>query len=102
MPVANAENMLKEAKALTGKTGRSETENEHLSDLLKNARKELKFAEVLGYGSEKDFKNLYKQLDMIDEKIKEAKSGNGFFDKVKIYLKDAVQSSQKKSSPGKK
>ena len=95
LPVANAENMLKEAESLTEKAGRSETENKHLSDLLKNARKELKFAEVLGYGSKKDFKNLYGQLDKIEEKIKEGKSGAGFFEKIKLHLKEAFQSSQK-------
>lgn len=97
LPVANAENMLKEAETLTEKADRSETENKHLADLLKNARKELKFAEVLGYGSKEDFKNLYDQLDKIDDKIKEGKSGTGFFNKIKNHLKNAVQSSQKNS-----
>ena len=101
LPVANAENMLKEAERLTGKTGRSETENKHLADLLINAREELKFAEVLGYGNKKDFKNLYGQLNKIEDKIKEGQSGSGLFDQIKLHLKEAFQSSQK-SNPKEK
>ncbi|MGD9878000.1 MAG: hypothetical protein AB7S84_14675, partial [Desulfococcus sp.] len=71
-----------------------------LADLLKDARTELEFAQALGYGSKKDFKNLYKQLDQIEDKTKGGKSGSGFFDKIKGYLKDTVKSSQKESGNG--
>ena len=97
LPVAAAENYLKEAETLAEKSDRSKEENERLADLLKDARKELEFAKVLGYGSKKDFKNLYKQLDQIEDKTKGGKSGKGFFDKIKGYLKDTVKSSQKES-----
>ena len=97
LPVATVESYLKEAETLAEKSDRNKEENERLADLLKDARKELKFAQALGYGSKKDFRNMYKQLDQIEEKTKCGKSGKGFFDKIKRYLKDTVKSSQKES-----
>ena len=102
LPVAIAENYLKDAETLAEKGDRSEEENKRLADLLKDAHTELEFAKALGYGSKKDLKNLYKQLDQIEDKTKGGKSGTGFFDKIKGYLKDAVKSSQKDSENGKK
>jgi hypothetical protein len=101
LPVTTAEKYLKEAETLTEKGDRSKEENERLAELLKDARTELEFAQALGYGSKKDFKNLYKQLDQIEDKTKGGKSGKGFFDKIKGYLKDTVKSSQKESENGK-
>jgi hypothetical protein len=97
LPVATAEKYLEEAETLAEKGDRSKEEDERLADLLKDARTELEFAQALGYGSKKDFKNLYKQLDLIEDKTKGGKSGKGFFDKIKGYLKDTVKSSQKES-----
>ncbi|MGD9878418.1 YfdX family protein, partial [Desulfococcus sp.] len=70
LPVTTAEKYLKEAETLAEKGDRSKEENERLADLLKDARTELEFAQALGYGSKKDFKNLYKQLDQIEDKTK--------------------------------
>lgn len=97
LPVVTAEENLNDAETLAEKTDRSKEEDKHLTGLLTDTRKELKFAEVLGYGSKKDFKNLYEQLDQIENKIKGGKSGSGFFDKIKSYLKDITQSSQTES-----
>lgn len=94
LPVYTADQLLKDAEPLAEKADRNKVENEMLADLVKNARAELRFAEALGYGSKKDFKNLYEQLDQIEEKTKDGKSGSGFFTKLKGYLKDTVQSSQ--------
>lgn len=101
LPVVTAEKYLKEAETLTEKGDRSKEESERLADLLKDARTELEFAQALGYGSKKDFKNLYKQLDQIEDKTEGGKSGKGFFDKIKGYVKDTVKSSQKESENGK-
>jgi len=101
LPVGTAEKLLKEAKTLAEKADRSKEENERLADLLKDARKELEFAQALGYGSKKDFKNLYKQLDQIEDKTKGGKSGTGFFTKIKGYLKETVKSSQPESQSDK-
>ncbi len=101
LPVVTAEKYLKEAETLAEKGDRSKEEDKRLADLLKDARKELEFAEALGYGSKKDYKNLYKQLDQIEDKTKGGKSGTGFFDKIKVYLKETIKSSQKASGSGK-
>ena len=85
-------------ETLAEKAGRSEEENKRLADLLKDAQTKLKFAEALGYGSKKDFKNLYEQLDQINDKTEGGKSGTGFFAKIKGYLKDTVKSSQPEES----
>lgn len=96
LPVMIAEQLLKDAEPLAEKSDRTDEEIKKIADLLKKARAELKFAEALGYGSKKDFKNLYEQLDMIEEKTERGESGKGFFAKIKGYLKDAVGSSQSK------
>ena len=97
LPVVTAENLLKEAETLAEKADRTEKENNRLAGLLKDARTELEFAQALGYGSKKDFKNLYKQIDKIEDKTEDGKSGTGFFTKIKEYLKDTVKSSQPES-----
>ncbi len=101
LPVTTAESYLKEAETLAEKGDRSKEDNERLADLLKDARKELEFARVLGYGSKKNFENMYKQLEQIEEKTRGGKSGKGFFDKIKEYLKDTVNSIQKEWENGK-
>jgi hypothetical protein len=97
LPVATAEKLLKDAETLAEKVDRSEEDNKRLADFLKDARKELEFAQALGYGSKKDFKNLYEQIEEIEDKTEGGKSGTGFFTKIKGFLKDAVKSSQPES-----
>jgi len=96
LPVLMAEELLNKAEALTEKNHRNEEENKHLSTLLAQAREELKLAQVLGYGTQQDFKNLYAQLDTIESKTADGKSGTGFFAKIKQYLTNTVASSQLK------
>lgn len=98
LPVTTAENLLKEAETLAEKEDRSDEENKRLTGLLEEARTELEFAQALGYGSKKDFENLYEQLDQIEDKTEGGKSGKGFFDKIKGFLGDTVDSSQPKQS----
>lgn len=98
LPVMQAKDMLKEAETLAEKADRSKEENKRLRDLLQNARRELEFAQALGYGSQEDCKNLFQQLDKIEKKAKGGRSGTGFFEKIKEYLQDAMESSQKKDN----
>ncbi len=86
IPIVTAEELLKRAEVLAEKQGRKEAENKALEQLLKAAREELKFAQALGYGTEQDFKDLYKHLDEIEVKTKGGKFGKGFFDKIKTAL----------------
>lgn len=86
LPVVRADQMLKEAEKLAEKEDRTDEENKELSDLLEEARTQLKMAELLGYGDEEAFKSSYKQLDAIAKKTEGGKSGKGFFDKIKQTL----------------
>lgn len=97
LPVVIAENLLKDAQALAEKPSRTENENKRLAAFLFHARTELNFAEALGYGTKKDFKNLFDELSQIEEKTQGGKSGKGFFDRIKGFLGDTVESSQKES-----
>jgi hypothetical protein len=88
LPKIRAEAMLKEAEKLAQKSDRNGDENKKLHDLIEGTRNELKLGETLGYGTKKDYKPLYEQLDDIKEKTQDGKSGTGFFDKIKDSLRD--------------
>lgn len=94
LPVVTAESLLKDAEQLAENADRTEDENRRLTQLLDAARTELKFAEALGYGSKKNFKNLYEQLDLIADKTEDGKSAKGLFDKIKKFFSEASTSSQ--------
>ena len=88
LPILRVEQMLRRAEQLAEKAKRTEAEQKELNDILKAARIELQFAEVLGYGKEGDFKPFYKELDKIAAKTKGGKHGKGFFDVLKKALSD--------------
>ena len=98
LPVVAAENLLEEAEGLAENADRSKEENKRLGGLLEDARTELEFAQALGYGSKEDFSNLFEQLDEIEKKTEGGKSGSGFFDDIKEFLGDALDSSQPEKS----
>lgn len=83
LPVLRAELLLKEAEKLAEKSNRSEKENESLSNQLSEARKQVRLAEVLGYGKKKTYKPIYEQIDQIEKKSRGGKSGRGWFDNIK-------------------
>src|SRR6476660_3316969 len=75
LPILRADMKLAKADALAQKEGRSEEDNKNLAKLLNEAREQLKFAEALGYGTKKDHKMLYSEIDTIESKTKGGKSG---------------------------
>ncbi len=83
LPVLRAELLLKEAEKLAEKSSRSEKDNESLSNQLSEARKQVRLAEVLGYGQKKTYKPIYEQIDQIEKKSRGGKSGRGWFDNIK-------------------
>lgn len=93
LPISNAQALLFEAEKIVNNTNRSAEENKRLELILKSARSELKFAEALGYGTKKDFKKLYEELDAIEGKTKGGKSGEGVFNTIKTYLSDILKDS---------
>lgn len=90
LPVLRAERLLKNAEALAENEERTVKDNETLSDLLAEARNQLKMAELLGYGTKKSFKPMYEQLDAIEQKTAGGKGGKGWFDKIKQQLSDLI------------
>ena len=88
LPTLRAERLLKQAQTLAEKKDRSKEESDKLSAHIKGARDQLKMAELLGYGKKKDYKPMYEQLDEIEKKSADGKSGQGWFDKIKKQLSD--------------
>lgn len=52
------------------------------SEYVEAAREQLKIAEALGYGEKGDFKELYENLDDLDEKIDAREDTGNIFDKI--------------------
>ncbi len=94
LPVITAKSLLQQAATLAEKEDRSKEDNKHLTQLLDRTRTELEFAQALGYGSKKDFKDLYQLLDDIEDKTQDGKSGEGLISKMKELFKNAPDSSQ--------
>jgi len=92
LPVLRADAKLTRAEALAQKEGRSEEDNKTLTRLLNEAREQLKFGEALGYGTKKDHKMLYAEIDQIENKTKGGKYGKGFFADVKQHLSELSRS----------
>jgi len=88
LPTLRAEWLLKKAEALAENEGRTIKDNETLAGLLAEARNQLQMAEVLGYGTKKSFKPIYKQLDEIETKTAGGKGGKGWFDVIKQQISD--------------
>ncbi len=88
LPLLRSQHMLAEAEKLAENEKRSEEESKQLDALLKAAVEELKLAEVLGYGTGKDFAPLHKQISEIKDKAAGGKSGKGWFDKLKQQLSE--------------
>ena len=100
LPVATAQALLNEAEQLAETEGRDEDQSQRLTQLLKQARTELEFAQALGYGGEGDFANLYGQLDSIAERTEGGRAESGLFAKIREYLEDTLANSQPESSTG--
>lgn len=90
LPALRAKHLLNNAEALAENEKRTDKDNETLTKQLEEARKQLKMAELLGYGDKKSFKSMYEQLDQIEKKTAGGKSGKGWFDKIKQHLSDLI------------
>jgi hypothetical protein len=90
LPVLRAENLLKNAEALSENEERTVKDNETLAKQLEEARTQLKMAELLGYGTKRSFKPMYEQLDQIEQKTSGGKGGKGWFDKIKQQVSDLI------------
>lgn len=82
LPVMRAEALLTAAEELAENDDRTTEQNQKLTDMLNAARNQIKLAQALGYGEKKMFKPIYKEIEAIEQKTKEGKSGVGFFDRL--------------------
>ena len=82
LPYLRAEELLKQAEELTELSDRSEEQNDELTGLLAEVRKNLELGEMLGYGSGNNYESLRTELDQIEEKTSDGKHGKGIFDKM--------------------
>lgn len=88
LPKHRAEELLELSQGLSEKKDRTTKENDDLANDLKEARNQLKIAELLGYGDKKAYKPMYDQLDEIEKESAGGKSGTGWFDKIKKQLSE--------------
>ena len=92
LPLLRSEALLKRAEEQAEKADRSEAENEELNDTLAAISNQLAMAKLLGYGDQGDYKSLHAQLNEIQKKTKDGKSGKGLFDKMKAGMSELWKS----------
>ena len=96
LPVVKAQEALKNAESLAEKKDRTKDDNDRLKASMDQARGQLEFAQALGYGTKKDFDQMYAQLTEIRDKTADNKFGAGWFAKIKASIADFLNSSQSK------
>ena len=87
LPTTRADVMLKEAETLAEKKDRSKQENDRLTELFKETRQQVDFGRELGYFNKDRVKEIGGELNQIEKKTGDGKSGKGFFDKMKGFFK---------------
>ncbi|HHM13016.1 MAG TPA: YfdX family protein, partial [Planctomycetaceae bacterium] len=90
LPILRAEHMLARAEDLTENVERNDEQSDQLLRLLRGARREIKLAEALGYGTPDTLKAFHLELDEIVKKTNLGDSGKGFFDKIKSKVHDLL------------
>ena len=93
MPVMRAGLYLDLAEDLAEKSDRSEDENANLDDYLSTAKRHLELSEVLGYGTQETYASVYAQLDEVESKVADGKSGRGFFDLLRKSMDEVEEAS---------
>ena len=86
LPLIAARQMLDKSQKLAEKSDRSDKEDKRLSELLSSIRKEINFAQALGYGKEKDFQKFYGELDKIEAETEGGAGETGLFDTIRDKL----------------
>ncbi len=87
LPILRASLMLKQAEKLAEKKKRHKEESQELTLLLKEAKYQLEMAELLGYGTQKEYQPIYDEIAKIKEKSSDNKGGKGWFTKLKEKMK---------------
>ena len=88
LPLIRAEQLLQRASILAENGDRTDAQSRILKAHLADAQEQIKIAEMLGYGTKKDFKHFYDQLDLIKLQSKNSKPTKGLFKKINTDLKN--------------
>lgn len=98
LPVVQAEMFLKQAETLAENKERKPEQSKEMDDLLNSAETEIKLAQELGYGTKDDFDHFYDEIAEIRKKTSDGKSGFGFFEKIKGFMRSMTEGSQPKQT----
>ncbi|MCK9608306.1 MAG: YfdX family protein [Methylomonas sp.] len=94
LPVLQAETLLTAASQLEHKDDLSKTDARHdILELTEAAKDKLKLSQILGYGTDDDYENLYDSIDGIDKVIRSERSA-AVWDKAKqslAHLKESIK-----------
>jgi len=92
LPVLRAQTALAEAKKITtSKTSKKEDASKQQAEankLLDEARKQLEWAQTLGYGDKDSFEDLYHRIDDLESSLADGKHEQGLFDKLSKAIKN--------------
>ncbi len=83
LPILRASLLLKKAEKLAENNKRKKEESEELALLLKESKYQLEMAELLGYGTQKEYQPIYDEIEKITKKSEGSKSGKGWFEALK-------------------
>lgn len=86
LPWIRAKAMLDEAEKLAETSSRNSGQNDRLSRLLQAARAEIELGQALGYITKENSSTLFEQLEQIEAKTADGKSGEGFFNSIKSLV----------------
>ena len=90
LPVLRASTALSNAQKLANKDKRDAQANTSLKSLLHEAKRQLEWAEILGYGNKEAYQPLYQTIQDIEKKTSDGSHEQGLFDKLKEKIKALV------------
>ena len=93
LPVLRAQNTLAAAESLAKKE-RSDEDNKTLQGLFQETRKQLEWAQTLGYGDEDSFEPFYDAIDNIEKAIARDEDQQGLFDKLRNRVEHLFKGSK--------
>lgn len=78
--------MFGEASLIAAVDERTDEQEERLAQLIANARYQLEMAEAFGYGSDREYEELFEEVDKVEDRMDESASVRGLLDRVKRSL----------------
>jgi len=92
LPVLRAQAALDEAESLMSGESPSDEDEQRVDELVKDARKQLEIAELLGYGNKVAHKQYREEIDELEGKITDEQETSGIFAKLRSLLDEFQRS----------